>query len=228
MAEREREARQSEHRAPGDTPTTTAETDLDALRTKLDEARTQADQQRGAAEEYLSILQRVQADFLNYKRRVEAEREAQAEAVRAETIRAFLPVADDLGRALAHVPPELAEQSWAQGFELIDRNLAAAFERLGVRKVGSEGEPFDPNVHEAVAYEEHPIHPEGRVAAVLRPGYQLGERVVRPAQVVVARAPVQGDRRDSDAWPRHKSRRGHPNGGVEPADLHRPRGIERA
>jgi molecular chaperone GrpE len=179
------------------------------------------------ASRYLSMLQRVQADFLNYKRRMEAERESQAEAARAETIRAFLPVVDDFERALAHVPPDFAQQSWLQGFHLIERNLAASFERLGLRRVGAEGEPFDPNVHEAVAYEVHPEFPEGHIAGVLRAGYQLGDRVVRPAQVTVARAAAPEDRRGGD-WPRHEGRRPSGNGGVDRADLHQPRGIERA
>jgi molecular chaperone GrpE len=225
MGESEREAMSPEREVTAQSDSAAEETDAHRLRAMVDEARTQADEQRSTAEEYLNMLQRVQADFVNYKRRVESEREIQAEAVRAETIRSFLPVVDDLERALAHVPPEAARDGWAQGFSLIERNLAAAFERLGLRRVGAEGEAFDPNVHEAVAYEEHPLQPEGHVAAVMRPGYQLGERVVRPAQVSVARAPAQ---QHASKWPRHKGGRGHGNGGVEPADLQQPRGIERA
>ena len=88
------------------------------------------------------------------------------------------------------------------------------------------GDPFDPNVHEAVAYEEHPTQPEGHVAAVVRSGYQLGDRVVRPAQVAVARAAVR--EKDGDGPGRHEARRMHPNGGVDPADLRRPRNIRPA
>jgi molecular chaperone GrpE len=225
MGELEREAMAPEQEAAKESPPSTEEADTQRLRALIDQARTEADQQRSAADEYLNMLQRVQADFVNYKRRVEAERESQAEAVRAETIRSFLPIVDDLERALAHVPPEAARDGWAQGFGLIERNLATVLERLGVRRVGTEGEAFDPNVHEAVAYEEHPAQPEGHVAAVMRPGYQLGERVVRPAQVSVARAPAE---QETSKWPRHKGRRVHGNGGVGPADLQQPRGIERA
>ena len=226
MAEREQEARASEPeqaRAPDEA----ADEDARSLRARLAEALDQADQQRGEAEQYKGLAQRVQADFVNYKRRVEGERQAQADAVRAETILAFLPIVDDLERALAHVPTEVAEESWVEGFRLIERKLAALMERLGLQRLGAEGEPFDPNLHEAVAYEEHPTHPEGHIAAVMRPGYQLGERVIRPAQVSVARAGQQANV-PSEAWPRHQARRGNGNGGVGDADLHQPRSIDRA
>jgi len=206
--------------------------DPESLRTMLDTARSEADRQRETAEQYLNLLQRVQADFVNYKRRVEAERETQAEATQAETIRAFLPIVDDLQRALEHVPAQLSSQSWVEGFRLIERNLATALERLGVHRMGAEGDVFDPNLHEAVAYEEHPTQPEGHVATVIRPGYQLGERVVRPAQVSVARAAPDAshpeDERGRSDWPRHQPRRSHGNGGVDRTDFGRPRNIERA
>jgi hypothetical protein len=79
-----------------------------------------------------------------------------------------------------------------------------------------------------VAYEEHPTQPEGHIAAVMRPGYQLGERVVRPAQVSVAREAAGRDQHTASTWPRHKGRRAYGNGGVEPSDFHQPRNIERA
>ena len=225
MAERDPEAWTSdpaEARAPEQ-----AAGDSASLRAELEAARNAAEQHRDEAEQYRGLAQRVQADFVNYKRRTEAESESRAEAVRAETIRAFLPIVDDLERALAHIPPRDADKGWVQGFRLIERNLAALFERLGVRRLGAEGEPFDPNVHEAVAYEEHPHQPEGHLAAVMRPGYQLGERVVRPAQVVVAR-PNAESRQDDEEWSHHRGRPGHGNGGGDRSDLHRPRHIERA
>jgi len=226
MAEHERKARASEQEPAGDPQATANEADLDQLRALLEETQTLVDQQRQTADEYLNMLQRVQADFLNYKRRVEAEQEARADAARAEVIRAFLPIVDDLERALDHVPSEVAEQSWAEGFGLIRRNLASAFERLGVQRVGAEGDVFDPNLHEAVAYEEHQSQPEGHVATVLRPGYQLGDRIVRAAQVSVARSPAQQPA--DEAWSTHQPRGGHGNGGVDRSDLGKPRHIERA
>lgn len=223
MAEPEEEARASEEqaRAPdgsGDGPR--------SVRAQLDQAREEADRQRGEAEQFKGLAQRVQADFVNYKRRVEGERQAQADATRAETVLAFLPIVDDLERALAHVPAELAGESWVEGFRLIERKLGGVLERLGVTRVGAQGEPFDPNLHEAVAYEEHPDQPEGHIAGVLRAGYRLGERVVRPAQVSVARAPEPSP--TGEGWQQHQARRSYGNGGVKDHDLHQPRHIDRA
>jgi molecular chaperone GrpE len=201
--------------------------DAAELRAMLESAWAEATQQRASAEEFRNLALREHADYLNYKRRVESERVSQAEAVRAETILAFLPVVDDLERALGHIPASVAKEGWAQGFGLIERNLVAAFERLGLRRLGSEGEEFDPNIHEAVAYEDHPTLAEGHVAAVLRPGYQLGERVVRAAQVTVSRA-AGGTGVQDDSWPAHEAQPGRANGEVDRADLQQPRNIERS
>jgi molecular chaperone GrpE len=191
------------------------------------EARTESDRVKAEADEYRSMLQRLQADFLNYKRRVEAEQQTRADAMRGESIAAFLPIVDDLERALGHVPSEARGQSWLEGFGLIQRNLTAVFERLGLKRVGEIGEVFDPRLHEALAYEERHDQPEGHIAAVHRAGYQLGERVVRPAQVVVARAASEQRGGGRQGWPGHQTRRPPGNGAADPADLGRPRSIDR-
>jgi molecular chaperone GrpE len=162
-----------------------------ALRTQLDEARSLADEQRRKAESYLDLAQRSQADFQNYKRRVEQEREELIKGANADLLRQLLPILDDLERALDHVPAELADNGWAKGVSLIGQKLPRALENVGLRRIGAEGDLFDPYVHEAVAYEEHPEYGEGQVAGVYRPGFVLNERVIRPAQVVVARARQQ-------------------------------------
>lgn len=223
MADRERAAPR-EAEAPAEEQAA-AEQSLEEL---LAAARKELEDQKNTAVEYLKLVQRVQADFLNYKRRVEAERESQAEIVRGETLLAFLPLVDDFERALAHLPSQVRGEDWAAGFGLIERNLETVFERLGVQSLGVEGEPFDPNVHEAVSYEEHPTQPEGHVAAVLRPGYRIGDRVVRPAQVSVARAPEEPQRPADTGWRGHSPRRGNRNGDVDRADLRQPRNIEQA
>jgi molecular chaperone GrpE len=155
---------------------------------QLEEARSEAEEHKRRADIYLDLAQRTQADFQNYKRRMEQERERLVKDANSDLLRRVLPVLDDLERALAHVPGELADDSWAHGVQLIDQKLNAVLEQEGLRRIGAEGEPFDPHVHEAVAYEEHPEYGEGQVAGVYRPGYQLHERVLRPAQVAVARA----------------------------------------
>ncbi len=157
---------------------------------QLEQARSQAEEQRRKAETYLDLAQRSQADFLNYKRRMEQERERIVKDANAELLIQLLPVLDDLQRAAASVPSELAGNSWAEGVSLIGQKLTQILDRRGLERIGEEGEPFDPHVHDAVAYQEDPRYGEGQVAQVYRPGYRLHERVLRPAQVVVARGPA--------------------------------------
>ncbi|MBA2449501.1 MAG: nucleotide exchange factor GrpE [Chloroflexi bacterium] len=193
MAEQD-EARQEETAtAPSTEPST--------LQMLLDEARSLADEERRRAETYLDLAQRAQADFQNYKRRVEGEREKLVRDANADLLRQVLPVLDDLERALAHVPAELAEHNWSQGVQMIGTKLGGILDGQGLERIGTEGEAFDPYIHEAVAYETHPEYEEGQVAAIYRPGYRLHERVLRPAQVTVARAPLSdNEKRPSGAF----------------------------
>jgi len=138
------------------------------------------------AEEYLRLAQRTQADFINYRRRVEQERAEQAARARGDVILRILPVLDDFERALAAVPPEAAGQDWLEGVRLIERKLRAVLESEGVTRIEAEGQPFDPWQHEAVARQVAPGVAPNTVIAVHRAGYRLGDRVLRPAQVVVA------------------------------------------
>ena len=118
---------------------------------------------------------------------MEQERAEQAEAATADLIRALLPALDDLERALHNMPAELAGSTWAEGIRLVDRALREALERAGLARIRAEGQPFDPRLHEALLQEDAPGHAEGEVVRELRPGYRLGERVLRPVQVSVAR-----------------------------------------
>jgi molecular chaperone GrpE len=119
--------------------------------------------------------------------RPEDERAEERRAGRIEAIEEILPLLDDLGRALEHLPADLTGHPWAKGILLIGLNLQSALDRLGVERIGVKGDPFDPNLHEAVAYEPSAEVSPDHVAQVVRPGYRAGERVIRPAQVVVAR-----------------------------------------
>src|SRR5438552_4942512 len=118
-----------------------AEAELEQLRRQLEEVRSRADT-------YLDLVQRSQAELVNYRRRVEAERRADAQRARAGAIEELLPLLDDLDRALAHLPDELKEHAWARGVALLSGRLGATLSRLGVERVGRVGEPFDPKVHE--------------------------------------------------------------------------------
>jgi molecular chaperone GrpE len=145
------------------------------------------DQQK--AEEYLDLLRRTQADFINYRRRMGQELADARIIAQSELLSQLLPVLDDLGRALAVIPPEWATNPWVQGLFLMARRLTALFDQLGVQRIGIPGEPFDPRRHEAITMEERADMPEGMILQVAQPGYMLGDRVVRPAQVVVTGAP---------------------------------------
>lgn len=165
------------------------------------EQRLTAEQQK--AEECLDLLRRTQADFVNYRRRMSQEQAEGRIAAQSALLSHLLPVLDDLGRALGAAPPELATHPWVQGLFLVARRLTTQLDQLGVRQIGTPGEPFDPRWHDAITTEVRVDVPEGRILRVAQPGYALGERVIRPAQVVVSRAPspvseVQGQQEDSE------------------------------
>lgn len=144
----------------------------------------EAEQQK--SEDYLDLLRRTQADFINYKRRVDQEQNDGRVTAQVSVLDQILPVLDDLGRALQSAPPELVDQPWVQGILLVARRLMSVLERLGVRRFGEAGEKFDPRWHEALTIQPQSDMPEGTILQVTRPGYALGERVIRPAQVIVA------------------------------------------
>ncbi|MFN0070542.1 MAG: nucleotide exchange factor GrpE [Chloroflexota bacterium] len=141
---------------------------------------------RGKVDAYLDLAQRTQADFANYKKRIEREREADMEIAQAGIVRSLLSILDDLDRAIA-VAPTPSEGSFAEGVTLIHRKLQQWLEAHKVQRVDQVGEQFDPARHEAVAYEERPGFAEGQVASIMGAGYVMGDRVLRPAQVTVAR-----------------------------------------
>jgi molecular chaperone GrpE len=124
-------------------------------------------------------LQRLQADYVNYRRRVERDREAVRELARISTLTELLPVLDDIGRARDH--GELTG-----GFKLVAEALETTVAKLGLERYGDEGDVFDPRLHEALLHEFSPEVSEPTCVAILLPGYRVGERVVRPARVKVA------------------------------------------
>jgi molecular chaperone GrpE len=146
---------------------------------------------RGKVDAYLDLAQRTQADFANYKKRIEREREADVEIAQAAIVRSLLSILDDFDRAVS-VAPTPAERSFAEGVTLIHRKLQQWLDAHNVQKVDQVGEVFDPARHEAVAYEERPGFAEGQVASVMGAGYVMGDRVLRPAQVTVARGGQAG------------------------------------
>jgi molecular chaperone GrpE len=141
----------------------------------------------GRAAEYLRLAQRAQADLINYRRRVEQEREELRGQIRVEALQALLPVLDDFERAISAIPEGSRALPWVQGILLIERNLRTVIERAGFERIEALDKPFDPHEHEAVMTDPTGRAEDDMVTAVVRPGYRVGGRVLRPAQVVVAR-----------------------------------------
>lgn len=137
--------------------------------------------------EYIELLRRTQADFINYKNRVEREREEQANSARADLLLKLLPVMDDFSRAWETMPGDIARSDWARGIEIIEKKLAAVLEEEGLSRIEAKGRDFNPEEHEALSYEESDEYDEGRVKAVFTSGYRLNGKVLRPAQVAVSK-----------------------------------------
>ena len=136
------------------------------------------------AAERLGDLQRLQAEYVNYRNRVERDRETSKQVVVADVAKNLLPILDDLDLAEAH--GDLEEGG---AMALIAQKFRTTVEKLGVTRVGVKEEPFDHNVHEAVVQLPTPGAESMTVADVIQPGYQLGSRLLRPAKVVVAVPP---------------------------------------
>ena len=154
--------------------------DPSALQAELTQLRAQAD-------EYLDGWQRARAEFANYKKRIERDQEEARGRAAAALLAKILPVEDDLRRAVRERPEAEGYPHWADGIELIQRKLAALLEAEGVEVIPADGVAFDPALHEAVTYEPSNDHKEGEIIEVIQQGYRLGERVLRPARVRVAR-----------------------------------------
>jgi molecular chaperone GrpE len=138
-------------------------------------------------DELLDRLLRKTAEFDNYRKRVDKERREQAEWAAADVLSDVLSVMDDFERALAAEAPAEA-RSYLAGFELIHRQLNDLLRKRGVTALETLGTDFDPHLHQAVAYEEAAGAREGEVIGELRKGYKLGDRLLRPAMVRVAKA----------------------------------------
>ena len=129
-------------------------------------------------EERTADLQRLQAEFTNYRRRVDRDRQAVAEQALASVLVGLLPVLDDIERARSHGEVE-------GGFKLVADGLETTLAKLGLQRFGEAGEPFDPTVHEAMTHALSAEVSEPSCAEIYQPGYRVGERILRPARVAV-------------------------------------------
>lgn len=138
------------------------------------------------SEEYLDGWQRERAEFANYKKRTERERQQMRLDISGTIIRRYLEIVDDLERALQNKPTEGEGATWAEGIELVYRKFLTALEAEGVVLMEAANQEFDPNLHEAISQEPNEDFESGHVIEVVRNGYMIGERVLRPATVRVA------------------------------------------
>ena len=141
-------------------------------------AAAEAESSESSGDGYLADLQRLQAEYANYRRRVERDRQAVGEQALASLLIGLLPVLDDIDRARQHGELE-------GGFKVVAEGLEATLTKLGLERYGSAGEPFDPTVHEALLHSTSADVTEPTATEILQPGYRLGERVLRPARVAV-------------------------------------------
>tara|TARA_B100001146_G_C16033568_1_gene370441 strand:- start:81 stop:632 length:552 start_codon:yes stop_codon:yes gene_type:complete len=141
------------------------------------------------AEQFRNLAQRVQADFINYKRRLEEEKLGLEKYVKSGILLKILGIADDFERGLSHMSNEEIPDQWFEGIRLIQRKLESFLESEGIKIIEALGFDFNPIEHEAVFYEEAPEGSQGKVISVLTNGYKLHDKVLRPAQVTVGKQP---------------------------------------
>ena len=155
-------------------------------REQLEEALREKDQFR-------TMAQRAQADLANYKRRAAEEIQEVRSAANSRLLLKLLSIVDDLNRAVSLIPDDAVAPGWLEGLQLVQRNIDHILEAEGVSKIEAVGKPFEPWELEAVQYEETPDAEDGRVISVLRDGYKHHDKVLRAAQVIVAKKPEQQD-----------------------------------
>jgi molecular chaperone GrpE len=134
--------------------------------------------------ELTADLQKIQAEFINYRRRSGEERQQLLDFAKQDLIRDLLPLLDNLGRALAHLPLELKDNPWAQGVSQVGKQVEQTLAQIGVKKIPTIGLEFDPHLHEAVSDDQSGEH---TVLEELQTGYMLGDKVIRHAMVRVGK-----------------------------------------
>jgi len=164
------------------------ETQAANLSTQMQEAQAEREQLKAQAVENLDGWQRARAEFTNYKRRVEAERAELTASAGAEALKRVLPAVDDFERAMQTLPDDLKDNPWVNGVLMVQRKLTAALEQSGITPiVTNPGDVFDPNVHEAITHEDSDQFGSEQIIGEVQRGYKIGDRVLRPAMVRVAR-----------------------------------------
>ena len=155
--------------------------EVDELKSSLEEARKK---EQEAKEDYL----RERAEMSNYRKLIERDQVKARQDFKADVLKKFLVVQDDLSLAYQHRPQDGEAASWAEGLELILRKFHTLFESEGLEQIKAEaGMEFDPTLHQAIASDESDTYKNGEIIEVLQTGYRMGDRVIRPALVRVAK-----------------------------------------
>lgn len=191
---------------PEEEKTTETEPHTEQRESETDRAKGQLSEVERIKREYEEKLKvvnekmlRIAADFDNYKKRVEKEYEFQRQRAKVEVIKTILPVVDNLSRATQHLGNTTEVESVMEGIKMVEKNFSDVLKRMGVKKVESIGQPFDPTIHEAIAQEETEEVPPGIVYKEVHPAYLLDDNLLRPALVVVSKPP--GKKKKTDFHP---------------------------
>jgi molecular chaperone GrpE len=157
--------------------------DVEKLSAEVEGLRKQLEEASSKTSEYKDSWLRSQAEFQNYRKRLERDSELTYVSLKGDIVKKILPVLDDLERALQN---HSADDPWVSGIELVVRKFQNILENEGVKKIDAVGMEFDPNFHEAISHEPADGVQSGHVIGVVQNGYMIGERVIRPALVRVA------------------------------------------
>ncbi|MBS2007277.1 MAG: nucleotide exchange factor GrpE [Cyanobacteria bacterium SZAS TMP-1] len=144
------------------------------------------------AAEWENLYKRMQADFDNYRKRMDRERDEMQSAGMQKALEAILPALDDLDMAQSKLTEQTEAKVMLQSFKMICARFTRCLEQIGIKQMQVIGEPFDPRLHEPIQEVHTAEYPEGAVVQQLRPGYMFGEKVLRPTLVNVATAPLDG------------------------------------
>jgi len=147
----------------------------------------EVDHLKQKVDEFSDGWQRERAEFANYRKRMSRDLDAQKINNKIDLIKKYLAVKDDLERALKNMPAALTDEPWIDGIHLINQKLLNLLDGEGIQTIPAEGAAFDPEIHEAISHEDNPEVESGFIIEVVQQGYTIGERVVRPSQVRVAK-----------------------------------------
>ena len=145
------------------------------------------DDLRQKVDEFSDGWQRERAEFANYRKRIDRDREMERQNSKIDVIKKYLAVNDDFERAMKNIPQESVQAAWLEGLQLINQKLKTLLEGEGIAPIPAENKAFDPVMHEAISHEENPDFESGKIIEVVQKGYTIGDRVIRPALVRVAK-----------------------------------------